>query len=110
MIEVFFALIAGHALADFALQSDVMAKGKNWRTPSTPPEGQPANVTWPYWLSAHAAIHGGVVGLITGIWWLGLAEFVIHWLIDLAKCSRITNVHMDQCLHVLCKVVWLAFL
>ena len=107
MIETFLLLLAGHALADFALQSDAMARGKNWTTPSTPPPGVKAQVCWPYWLSAHAAIHGGVVGLVTGRWELGVLEFVLHWLIDLAKCSRITDVHQDQLLHIMCKVAWI---
>ncbi len=102
-------LLAGHALADFALQSDAMAKGKNRHTfvdPNSIPKGQKPMVSWPYWLTSHALIHGGVVSLVTGIWWLGIVETVFHWGIDFAKCESWTGIHADQSMHVFCKVVW----
>ena len=108
MYELFFMLIAGHALADFALQSDSMAKGKNRNLIDTSmvPPGQTYTPCWPYWLGSHALIHGLVVSLVTGIWWLGLAETVVHFAIDFAKCESWTGVHQDQALHVACKVAW----
>ncbi len=109
MFEMFFMLIAGHALADFALQVDTMAKGKNRNRPvdmSVVPPGQTYTPTWAYWLGSHALIHGLVVSLITGIWWLGLAETVLHFVIDFAKCENWTGIHADQALHVFCKVAW----
>ena len=108
-MEILFYLIAGHALADFALQSDNMAKGKNRHTfvdPNSIPKGQKVMTVWPYWLTSHALIHGGLVGIITGIWWLGLAETAVHWAIDYTKCENWTGIHTDQGLHVACKVVW----
>jgi hypothetical protein len=114
MMELFFYLIAGHALADFALQSDDMAKGKNRNRRLDMmlkiPPGQKPMTVWPYWLTSHALIHGGAVALITGVWWLGLAEFVIHWAIDFAKCENWTGIHTDQALHVACKLLWLGLL
>lgn len=107
MLLLFFRLIIGHALCDFALQSDAMAKGKNrHRPPENVPPGQVPQTIWPYWLSAHALIHGGAVMLITGSAWLGIAETVVHWGIDYAKCENWTDIHKDQALHILCKVLW----
>jgi len=108
MIETFFALLIGHALADFVLQSDAMAKGKNRHNRTTTPPGATCTLCWPYWLSSHALIHGGVVWAITSNVYLGAAETVVHWLIDFAKCENRINVHEDQFLHIACKVVWLA--
>ena len=109
MLELFISLIMGHALADFALQSDAMAKGKNFSRPvdlSKIPPGQKVQVVWPYWMAAHALIHGGMVFLITGSLGLGVAEAAAHWWIDCAKCANITGIHMDQFLHAFCKVIW----
>lgn len=103
-IGMFAALIAGHALCDYPLQGDFLAKGKN-RTAPIP--GMP----WWQLLGAHAAIHGGAVGLITGIWWIGLLEFAAHFVIDDLKCRSRLSFNQDQALHVLCKAawVWIAF-
>ena len=99
-LTLFFQLIIGHALADFVLQTPAMAAGKNRNLlPETP-------VTWPYWLTAHALIHAGMVGIITGSWTLAAAEFAIHWAIDFAKCENWTGIHSDQAMHVACKVLW----
>jgi len=113
MIELFLYLIMGHALADFALQPEVMAKGKNRNRPvdmSKIPPGQKIQTVWPYWLTSHALIHGGVVDLITGSFELALAETVIHWLIDFMKCENITGIHADQFFHALCKAAWVLML
>ena len=106
MIELLFYLLAGHALADYVLQTDIMAKCKNRQAEIYKTVG-PNFPGWCYWLSAHALIHGGTVALITGIWWLGLIETVAHWLIDFAKCENKINIHQDQFLHIVCKFVYL---
>lgn len=104
-MELFFKLMVGHALADFALQSTEMGKGKNRnRKPDYIPEGQKYTPCWHYWLTSHALIHAGFVWLFTGNIWLGVAELILHWLIDFAKCENWTNPHQDQLLHVLCKI------
>lgn len=110
-MSLLFYLVAGHALADFALQSDAMAHGKNRHRfdPSTVPPGQKSQVVWPYWMASHSLIHGLVVAVITGVWWLGLAEAVVHFGIDVAKCENLTGVHTDQALHAACKVAWWLF-
>ncbi len=106
---MFWWLIVGHALADFALQSDSMARGKNrHREPVGVPPGQTPQTIWPYWLTAHALIHGGVVALVTGRWELGLAEAVLHWLIDFGKCENWYGIHEDQSMHLVCKCAWWA--
>ena len=104
MFELFFKLLVAHVVADFALQSDIMAKGKNRHNKISAPPNQKVMPGWPYWLSAHALIHGGAVYLVTGSLILGCVETVLHWLIDFAKCEGWTNPHQDQLLHILCRV------
>ena len=113
MIELLFFMLVGHALADFSLQTDVMAKGKNRNRkpdPGVVPPGQKYMPCWHYWLTSHTLIHGGAVALITGVWWLGALETVAHWVIDFAKCDNMIGVHQDQALHVACKLLWLLIL
>lgn len=95
------ALIAGHAIADYPLQGDFLAKAKS-RTAPIP--------GFPWWqaLGAHAAIHGGFVAIITGIWWLAIAEAAVHFVTDDAKCRGKLTLNQDQAIHIACKVVWLA--
>ena len=111
MFEIFFKLAVGWAIADFGLQLDAMAKGKNRhrQAPDLVPEGQKPVAVWPYYLTAHALIHAGMVWWATGSIWLGLTEFVLHWLIDYAKCENLTNPHGDQLLHLICRLLYLLF-
>lgn len=107
-----FFLLAGHALMDYSLQNDAMAACKCRRTTNPLQQAVP----WYYWLTAHALLHGAAVGVI--IKWsgaaydlavvFGLAETILHWLIDLGKCEKLYSIHIDQGLHVLCKVAWWA--
>lgn len=107
LFELLFWLLVGHAVADFALQSDTMAKGKNRHNkPDFVPKGQALKPCWGYWLTAHSLIHGGAVALATGIWWVGIMEAVSHWVIDFLKCENKTTPFTDQMLHLLCKVLW----
>jgi len=107
MLLLIFKLLFGHAIADFAMQSDAMSKGKNRnKKPDYIPAGQKFIACWPYWLTSHALIHGGVVFLATGMLSLGIAETILHWLIDFIKCENWTNPHQDQALHMLCKVFY----
>jgi hypothetical protein len=106
MIDVVFWLLVGHALADFSLQIDVMAKGKNRNNKTTPPPGAKYISCWPYWLSAHALIHGGMVFAATGVVWAGIAEVAAHFMTDFAKCENWITVHQDQFLHILAKAVY----
>lgn len=102
-IELLALLIAAHMLADYPLQGDFLARGKN-RTAPIP------GIPWQHPMAAHCTIHGGLVGIITGSLWLGLAETVAHWLTDDAKCRGKISYHMDQSIHIGCKVVWVAIL
>lgn len=95
------ALVGGHCLADYPLQGDFLSKAKN-RTAPIP------DVPWQQALGAHVAIHGAVVALITGVWWLFFAEAAIHWFTDDAKCRGRISFNADQAIRLACKGLWLA--
>jgi len=101
-------LIAGHAIADFWMQSDALAKMKNRHRATDPSPGQTPQAIWPYALTAHAIHHGAVVGYLTDSLQIGVAETAAHWLIDFGKCENWYGIHVDQVLHLLCKVGWCA--
>jgi Protein of unknown function (DUF3307) len=94
-----FALMVGHALADFPLQGDFLARGKDHRHPIP---GMP----WYQCMFAHCMIQAGMVYLITGSLVIGLCEFVLHFVIDYAKCDGKLTFNQDQALHATCKVIW----
>lgn len=102
-MEILALLIVGHAIADYPLQGDFLARAKNHTAPI---EGVP----WYQALLAHSAIHAGFVGIITGSIWLGFAEFIIHAATDRAKCSGRISYNTDQAIHVGCKVAWAALI
>ncbi len=95
-------LLMAHFLCDFGLQSDRMAREKCPGCDSTLP--------WGWWLTAHAAIHGLAVALLTGLPPLGVAEMAIHALIDHSKCAGRISLSVDQSLHMLCKGLWVVVL
>ena len=99
--ELFALLIFGHAMADYPLQGDFLAKAKNRFAPL-------AGTPWYQALGAHAAIHAGSVGIITGSLFLSVCEFIAHCLIDDAKCAGRLTFNQDQALHIACKVLWIA--
>lgn len=100
---LFFLLLAAHALCDFSLQNDFIARFKNRHTE--------APVTmWPYVLAAHSLMHGGAVALITDSLLLGCAEALAHAGIDFAKTEGRISFHADQGLHALCKLMWVGCL
>jgi hypothetical protein len=100
-VMLLFWLLAAHALCDYALQGDFMAKAKNRANPIP-------GVPWYQAMGSHALIHGAAVTLITGSLVLGIAEVIAHFLIDDAKCVGRINYNADQAMHALCKVVWAA--
>ncbi len=102
---LFFELLIGHAIADFVLQSDTMARAKLRHGEFAATQG-PNFPPWYYWLSAHALVHGGAVFLLTGSAALGLTEVLLHGCIDFAKTERWIGFHTDQALHVLCKIAY----
>lgn len=95
-------LLMAHFLCDFSLQSDRMAKEKC--------RGCDQTLPWGWWLTAHTAIHGLAVALLTGVPLLGVAEMAVHALIDQNKCGGRISLRTDQVLHLLCKVLWVAVL
>ena len=99
MFELFALMVAAHALADYPLQGDFLAKAKNHTAPVT-------GVPWYQALMAHSAIHAGFVGVITGSIWLAIAEFSIHTATDYAKCDGRISYNTDQAIHIGCKAVW----
>lgn len=99
MISLLFWLLFWHALADYPLQGDFLAKAKN---PEAPLPGTP----WWQALLAHSAIHAGGVAFFTGSIILGLLELIAHALIDYSKCRGWITFNFDQTLHVLCKMLW----
>ncbi|BCX49536.1 hypothetical protein HAHE_34440 [Haloferula helveola] len=107
-VVAFFALLIGHAVADFALQGEFLAVAKNRHAELSKFFGEspaPKGI-WIYALGAHSLIHAGAVWLITGSVALGLLEFVLHWVIDFAKCEGWTGFKTDQFLHVACKIAY----
>jgi hypothetical protein len=104
MMTMFFWLLVGHALADYPLQGDYLAVGKDRHSA--------LNLqvrVWPHCLLSHAIIHGGGVALVTGSVLLGVFEIAIHAAIDFGKCEKWYGYHTDQVLHVICKVAWAIF-
>lgn len=98
---MFFWLLVGHALCDYPLQGDFLAKAKNHRIRGF------SDCPWWIALAAHSTIHAGAVAFVTGSGWLGIAEFCAHCAIDYGKSDRLLGFKADQALHVACKVLWL---
>jgi hypothetical protein len=101
-MHILFLMIWAHALADFPLQGDFLAKAKD---PTAVLMGTGERI-WLWCMGAHCLIHAGFVAVITGNIWLGLAEFAAHWLIDYTKCCRRISFGQDQALHIGCKILW----
>lgn len=98
-IGVFFALVVVHALADFPLQGEYLARQKTRATADGTGE-------WIVALGAHSIIHAGGVWLVTGSKTLGLVELCVHTLIDLLKGKRFFGTLADQSLHLVCKLIY----
>lgn len=94
-------MLGAHALADYPLQGDFLAKAKNRAAPVL-------GVPWYQALGAHAIIHGAAVAAITGKPALGVAETIVHALTDDAKCKGRIGYNTDQAIHIGCKLLWLA--
>lgn len=93
ILTVFLLLLAGHALGDFALQSNYIATEK-------------ARSLWI--LLMHSLIHGAIVFGITNSSIFLVVETVLHAVIDRLKTSGKIDFKTDQALHVLCKVAYTA--
>ena len=95
-----FLLCVGHAFSDVAFQTEWMAVNKHRTRPNA------VKGLWVFALTAHALVNAGVVILITGNVFLGVLEFIAHWLIDFGKCEGWYNLVTDQALHLTSKIVW----
>lgn len=100
---LFFAFVCVHALADFPLQGDYLARQKSRITASSRAE-------WMVALTAHCLIHAGGVWLVSGSLALGLTELTLHCLIDLGKGEGKYGLVTDQLLHVACKAAYVVLL
>jgi hypothetical protein len=92
-----------HALMDFPLQGDYIAKQKTRRQADS-------NSVWIVALTAHCIIHGGGVWLVSGSLALGCVEFVLHALIDIGKGEEKFGLMADQVLHITCKLVYVSLI
>ena len=100
--NLLIVLALGHFVADFPLQGDRMAVEKC--------PGKDVTLNWRWWITAHAATHGFMVSLLTGVPLLGLAEMGAHLLIDYGKIHLRYSLLLDQTLHLICKLVWIGCL
>ncbi len=101
--QMLFLLLVGHALADYPLQGDFLAKAKNENAPIP-------GVPWWQAMAAHGLIHAGAVFLVTHSLILAVLEFATHVSVDRAKCRGLIGFNADQAIHVFCKVVWVVLL
>lgn len=100
---MFAAFIVVHALADFPLQGDYIARQKTRRQADTRSD-------WIIALIAHCVIHAGGVWLVSGSLVLATTEFVLHGLIDTGKGEEKFGIATDQGLHVACKLAYVLIL
>jgi hypothetical protein len=105
MIDLLALMLFGHAICDYPLQGDWLAKAKNHVHPIMPGE-----TVWPTALACHAGIHAGAVLIVTGSWLIASLEFVAHAGIDHVKCAGRLSFNQDQALHVICKGLWAVLL
>ena len=88
-----------HALADFPLQGDYIAKQKVRRHADD-------DSVWIVVLTAHCVIHAGGVWLVSGSLALGCVELILHALIDFGKGEEKYGLVADQLMHVSCKAAY----
>ena len=103
MITLLILLLVGHALADYPLQGDFLAKAKQNHFGAI---GIPG---W-YALATHSLIHAGFVLWLTDLLVLFTVEFVAHYVIDTLKIKNRISFLTDQALHIACKVGYVAWL
>lgn len=101
-----FCLVAAHFALDYPLQGDTTAVQKSRHTVNP----LAAAVPWYYWAVAHAMMHGLGVLLVTSSLPLALMEVTLHGVIDYGKCERWYSIHVDQGLHIVCKLLYLGLI
>lgn len=102
-VALFAAFLVAHALADFPLQGEYLARHKVRSAAGSRSE-------WMVALWAHSVIHAGGVWLVSGSLAFAAVEWGLHALIDLGKGERKFGLIADQSLHVACKAVYVAVL
>jgi hypothetical protein len=100
---LFFAFTIAHALADFPLQGDYLARMKRRDQSDNPSE-------WIIPLTAHSLVQAGGVWIVSGSPLIAATELCLHWLIDLAKGEGKFGYLTDQLLHLICKVAYVIVL
>ena len=112
LFTIFFLLLCGHAVADFALQNEWVATNKNRhvRDKFTAEQKAQFQIVWPWLLSAHCFHHGLMVFLATQKIELAVAETVAHAAIDYGKTENWYGFHADQILHLITKIIWVALI
>lgn len=104
-ISVLLLLVFGHLVADYSAQNSFLAICKNKFRDKEAAEKY-KDYPWWYVLGVHAGIHAGFVLLFTGSAVLCIAEFLVHFKIDMTKNERRISFLQDQSLHYLCKLAW----
>lgn len=104
--EILFLLLAGHAVADFGLQNEFIARFKSHRETLNAANTKRPDYIWIHILMSHCLIHGLAVFLILGNLWLALAETVAHAITDYLKSEDRFGFHADQFIHIACKFAW----
>lgn len=99
MLTLLILLLVGHALADYPLQGDFLAKAKFGTIPGIP--------GW-YALAIHSLIHAGFVLWFTNSVILAGVEFAAHCTIDTLKINNRISFMVDQALHITCKLGYVA--
>lgn len=100
---LFFAFAIAHALADFPLQGDYLARTKVRNQANNLQE-------WLISLTAHSLVQAGGVWIVSGSALLGVTELCLHWLIDLGKGEGKFGYAADQWLHLTCKLAYVIVL
>ena len=101
LFHYLFRLLAAHAISDYVLQPEFMARWKHPKAQVPPGAGK-----WWWWMTAHALVNGGLVAWVTYDDMLGLFETVLHWGTDYAKCQGWISAERDQLIHLGSKVAW----
>lgn len=104
--RLLFLLVAGHAIGDFALQTDWIAANKERPKNNGMNSECKRQTIWPYVLAAHSLHHGLIVFLITQRLSLGIAETIVHGISDFAKGERYFGFQTDQWIHIGSKLLW----
>lgn len=99
MLLLLAALLFCHFLFDYPLQGDFLAKAKNRHNPIQ-------GVPWYTAMGAHSFMHAFAVYICTGLIFLAILEFIVHWVTDELKCTGYLDFNQDQLVHILSKVLW----